>query len=423
MLRPPIAPLRVQSILLISIALGVPAVEAQPAFQTIHVFSAAGDGSSPRAGLAMASSGVAYGTTLYGGASNNGAVYQLTPVTGTTNWTESVIYSFGPSPDGANPAGTLIVGTGGELYGTTIAGGSSNAGTVFELTPPAGTGGSWTETVLYNFAGAPDGAAPHAGLILGAGGVLYGTTAGGGNINASCPSGCGTVFSLTPPSVSGGLWTETPLHRFTGTDGANPFASLTETTAGLYGTTVNGGSGFGEVFSLPASGTFEVLYRFAGGDDGANPYAALTVSTKGVFYGTARNGGAAGLGTAFSITKKGILTVLHTFTGVSDGANPAAGLFLDGTLLYGVASLGGAKGDGTLFRLQETSPTTSFKVLHTFSGAKQSANPLSTLVMAPSAALLGTTEPAQVLLEARPDTASGGSGYEWCTKNPPSCGN
>jgi len=127
--------------------------------------------------------------------------------------------------------------------------------------------------------------------------------------------------------------------------------------------------------------------------------------------------------TVFSVTTKGTLTVLHPFTGVSDGANPVAGLSLEGATLYGVASLGGSKGDGTLFRMNVQSPTSSFKVLHNFNGVKQSANPLATPVLAPSASLLGTTEPMQDLFNAFPNSADGGGIYEYCTKNPPSCGN
>jgi uncharacterized repeat protein (TIGR03803 family) len=166
-----------------------------------------------------------------------------------------------------------------------------------------------------------------------------------------------------------------------------------------------------------------VLYTFSGGADGANPYAELTVSAKGTLYGTARNGGSAGVGTAFSLTAKGTFTLLHTFLGPSDGANPVAGLLVNGTALYGAASLGGSKGDGTLFKMLLKSPTTSFKVLHDFNGAKESANPLATPAIAPSAALLGTTEPAQQLFNAVPNTAAGGSDWVYCTKNPPSCGN
>jgi uncharacterized repeat protein (TIGR03803 family) len=235
---------------------------------------------------------VAYGTTLFGGASNNGAAYQLTPVSGTSKWTESVIYSFMGGTDGANPAGALILGADGVLYGTTIGGGSANAGTAFQLTPPIGGSGAWAKSTLHSFMGAPDGANPHAGLLLGTTGVLYGTTANGGT--GTCKSGCGTAFSLTPPATPGGAWTETVLHSFVGSDGANPYASL---TAGppdvLYGTTVNGGaSGFGEFFEVTTGTTsvVKVLYSFTGGTDGANPYAALT-SGKGSC--TARRGMAA----------------------------------------------------------------------------------------------------------------------------------
>src|SRR5579871_2781034 len=106
-----------------------------PAFQTIYVFSSAANGSSPRAALVLGPGGVAYGVTLFGGSSSDGVVYQLTPVSGTEKWTESTIYDFS-GPDGANPAGSLVVGSDGSLYGTTIGGGASSAGTVFQLSPP-----------------------------------------------------------------------------------------------------------------------------------------------------------------------------------------------------------------------------------------------------------------------------------------------
>jgi uncharacterized repeat protein (TIGR03803 family) len=403
------------------------AFAASPAFRTIHVFSSAEDGNSPRAALVLAPAGTAYGDTLYGGSSNNGTVYQLTPEPGTEKWSESVIYDFAGPPDGANPAGTLVLTAGGTIYGTTIAGGSTNAGTVFQLTPPGVPGGAWTETVLYSFLGAPDGAAPHAGLVLSVSGVLYGTTANGGDTSGICTSGCGTVFSLTPPVTPGGAWTETVLHVFEGSDGANPFASLVAGPGSrLYGTTVNGGaSGFGGVFSVTTAGATKVIYSFSGGTDGANPYAPLIVDANGNLDSAARNGGSSGMGTLFSLTNAGKITVLHSFAGTTDGANPVAGLLLanNKATLYGAASLGGANGDGTLFSLQLNSPTTTFKVLYTFDGVMQSANPLATPILALSGALLGTTEPSQVLDNVTPDTVEGGSAYSYCTKNPPACGN
>jgi uncharacterized repeat protein (TIGR03803 family) len=150
-----------------------------------------------------------------------------------------------------------VVGTDKVLYGTSFDGGTGTAcrngcGTVYSLTPPTIPGGAWTEAVLYNFAGADDGQAP-TGVVIGPDKVLYGTTSNGGS-GTSCYDGCGTVFSLTPPADPGGPWTEKILHDFTGPDGANPGAGVAlGTDGGLYGTTVNGGSGTcgcGTVFQL-----------------------------------------------------------------------------------------------------------------------------------------------------------------------------
>src|SRR5260370_6321423 len=139
---------------------------------------------------------------------------------------EKVLYSFRGGSDGAYPVGALVADKAGNLYGTTSEGGSSNCsagcGVVFELTPPSTQGGAWTETVLYRFTGGSDGAAPESNLIFDAVGNLYGTTAGGGDASSD-----GTVFQLTPPSTPGGTWTETVLYRFAGgSDGKIPLAGL-----------------------------------------------------------------------------------------------------------------------------------------------------------------------------------------------------
>jgi len=400
---------------------------APSAFETIHVFSEAISGSSPRAALVLGPNGVAYGTTLEGGTSNNGTVYQLTPVAGSWKWTESVIYSFaGGKADGANPAGSLVVGAGGVLYGTTVKGGSAGAGTVFQLTPPSGKSRAWKEAVIYSFAGGADGAAPHAGLWLGEHGELYGTTANGGG--GKCKAGCGTIFALTPPADAVvGTWGEKVLHSFSGKDGANPYAGLVSGPGGLlYGTTVNGGADdAGVVFSLKTGGgtpVVTVLHAFTGESDGANPYAALAVS-EGALYGTARNGGGSSFGTLFSVTADGKFAVLHAFAGTKDGANPIAAVVAEGTTIYGAASLGGASNDGTLFRVGLAGATPAFQVLHMFDGAMQSANPLATAILAPSGALLGTTEPEAELERTMGQVMQGGSVYVYCTKDPPACVN
>jgi len=195
---------------------------------------------------------VLYGTTVNGGSSAFGTVFSLTPPAAPGGaWTEAVLHNFaGPPSDGYALQAGLVIGKGGVLYGTTWEGGTvpclDICGTVFSLTPPAAPGGAWTEAVLYSFTGGSDGDAP-GGVVIGNGGVLYGTTQFGGASNV------GTVFSLTPPAAPGGAWTEAVLHSFTGSpnDGADPEGVVIDVSGVLYGTTQSGGSSaFGTVFSL-----------------------------------------------------------------------------------------------------------------------------------------------------------------------------
>ena len=279
---------------------------------------AAANGGYPEAGLISDSQGNLYGTTNRGGASNAGTVFELTPpaIAGGA-WTETVLHAFTGGSDGGNPEAGLIADSQGNLYGTTYQGGASGYGTVFELTPPAIAGGAWTETVLHAFAAGSDGAFPAAGLIADSKGNLYGTTIGGGGSNA----GAGTVFELMPPAIAGGAWTETVRHAFTaGGDGGYPAAGLIADSKGnLYGTTTGGGgSGYGPgtVFELtPPANNFEVwreavLYAFTGGSDGGNPAGALIVDSNGNLYGTTYIGGASGHGTVFELTGTGSLPPL-----------------------------------------------------------------------------------------------------------------
>jgi uncharacterized repeat protein (TIGR03803 family) len=178
-------------------------------------------------------------------------VFELTPTGG--SWTETVLHSF-DGTDGGYPYATPIFDVFGNLYGTTSGngGGTYGYGTVFELTP---SGGNWTETVLHSFVNddGTDGQYPEAGLILDANGNLYGTTVYGGSgaCNNYGTLGCGTVFILT---LTGGNWTETVLHNFSdnGLDGSYPVSSLIIDTAGnLYGTTIDGGTySAGTVFEI-----------------------------------------------------------------------------------------------------------------------------------------------------------------------------
>jgi uncharacterized repeat protein (TIGR03803 family) len=312
------------------------------------------DGSYPAAGLSSEAGGFLFGTAALGDAYDEGNVFLLYQVGG--SWIHGTLWAFGgTSGDGKEPLCDLAIDSSGILYGTTFVGGSENGGTVFELTESFGT---WTETVLHSFVNGSDGANPESGLLL-KGGVLYGTTSAGG-LHLE-----GTAFDLTQ---SGGVWTENVLYAFAGgSDGAQPIGSLIKGSKGeLYGTTQYGGggscfggAGCGTVFELSESGgvwTEKVLYAFSGGVDGAYPEAGLVLSGTGALYGTAQNGGKHDEGVAFALTKSGgswNQTVLHSFGGKGDGANPQGAVILDKKgNLYGTTSSGGAHDNGIVYEIK-----------------------------------------------------------------------
>ncbi len=244
---------------LLGIALLAPRAFPQTGAATLHTLYSftgkGGDGELPYGGLTVGANAKLYGTTVFGGASGTGTVFELDPpaAPGGT-WRESVLYSFGGGADGANPYGTMVFGSNGALYGTTATGGAANEGVVFELAPPADPGGVWTETILHDFGSPGDGANPFGGLIFGGNGKLYGTTFSGGVADSTCYGGqCGTVFALEPPTVAGGAWTETIVYAFPeGKSGSNPAAGVLIGPGGfLYGVTVyGGGGGDGTIFYL-----------------------------------------------------------------------------------------------------------------------------------------------------------------------------
>ena len=365
----------------------------------LHTFQGGADGADLQAGLIMDAGGSLYGTTMgQGNASDYGTVFRLTP-DASGKYVESVLYRFQGGADSGNPNGALTLDASGNLYGTTT--GVSDQGTVFRLTPDGG--GGYSKTVLHQFQGGADGGAPFASVLLDAGGNLYGTTYAGG---AGCGTqGCGTVFKLAPNHD--GSYTESVIYAFQGgADGAEPYANLIMDASGnLYGTT-NGqdvASDFGTVFRLSATGsgtyTESVLYRFQGGADGANPEIGLTIDINGNLYGTTEAGGVgSGFGTVFRLTPNGnhgyTESVLYAFKGGVDGAYPLAGLLSDaGGNLYGATSGGDVPSDGgTLFRLTPNSDGSySETLLHTFAGGSDGAGPYSTLIADASGNLFGTT--------------------------------
>jgi uncharacterized repeat protein (TIGR03803 family) len=248
--------------------------------------------------------------------------------------------------DGARPTGDLIIDSLGNLYGTTLQGGPSGAGVVFELA----TNG--TVTLLYNFAGSSDGAFPYAGLYADSNSNLYGTTLSGGT---TCNM-CGLVFELRPDGF------EKALHAFSGplNDGSKPAADLIADSSGnFYGTTRTGGaSNAGTVFKLSPGGILTVLHSFAGNSsDGAFPLGALIADSNGNLYGTAMNGGTFGKGIVYMVSPTGTsFTVLHSFAGgANDGAYPIGNLFADSSgNLYGTTSIEGSGGYGVIYELVGT---------------------------------------------------------------------
>jgi uncharacterized repeat protein (TIGR03803 family) len=221
--------------------------------KVLHSFKGGNDGSLPLAGLIFDSAGALYGTAWsdgQGGSGCCGMVFQLTPPSsGNGPWKENVLHRF--TGGAAAPAASLIFDSTGALYGTTAGYGLNDHGRVFQLTPPLGGTGAWIATTLYTFTGGSDGAQPEASLIFDNTGALYGTTYQGGSSDA------GTVFKLSPPSTQGGAWTQQVLHSFSfpivPTDGAFPHAPLLLLGDTFYGTTFYGGAAVnaaGTVFEI-----------------------------------------------------------------------------------------------------------------------------------------------------------------------------
>jgi uncharacterized repeat protein (TIGR03803 family) len=311
----------------------------------LHAFTGSPHGSSPWAAPIEDSQGNFYGTTWAGGTLGFGTIYEVD-----STGKETTLHNFAGGNDGSNPWAGLIMDAAGSLYGTTNTGGGAycfnnyGCGVVFKLS--RGTP-RWKETILYAFKGEPDGAHPGYGaLILDRAGNLYGTTLYGGA--GYCSTGCGIVFKLTHKSV---IWQEQVLHTFTAlspTDGATPYGGLVLDAAGnLYGTTSIGGNtscGCGTVYKLDATGAETILYSFQGGADGAEPLATLVRDKLGKLYGTTVYGGSnLSYGTVFELDVNGTETPLHIFAGFpTDGAYPHAPLVRDGAgNFYGTTYIGG----------------------------------------------------------------------------------
>ena len=334
----------------------------------LHTFSGGTNGSAPEGGVIGDPQGNLYGTTNFGGAANVGVVYKID-----SSGHETVLYSFGGGPAMATPTSGVIRDKQGNLYGTTLLGGSAGGGIVYKL-DPAGR-----ETVLHNFTGGNDGRRPNAALAAGAQGSLYGTTLNGGSADV------GVVYKL---DASGA---ETVLYSFTnGADGGGPYAGVILDDAGnLYGTTAGGGAnGGGTVFKLDPSGHETVLYSFGSNPDGHYPNSGVIRDAAGNLFGTTWIGGA-GYGVVYRVDAAGHENVLYSFTGGEDGALPQAGVIGDAAgNLYGTTYEGGTASGGVVFKLDAAGQET---VLYGFPAEHGGNYPESALAGDRNGNLYGTT--------------------------------
>src|SRR5208282_1273432 len=289
----------------------------------------------------------------------------------------------------------LAVDGNGNLYGTTQYGGMYAEGTAWELSPPAMSGGAWTETVIWNFGqpGVTDGLDPTSGLTIDKNGNLFGTTLYGQSPGIGF---AGTVYELSPPSGMSGTWTETILKQFSEgglenyENGFYPYAGVIGDGSGdLFGTTSGGGTNGlganpgGVLFEITSGGSYSVLWNFSGTygpssiDDGADPVSGLIMDKQGNIYGTTALGGTSadfadlinGVGTVFELSPPGAgggswtEQVLWNFQdNGTDGFSPVGGVVIDPNgNIYGTTEYGGSYSDepyfgGTAFKL--TPPAT-----------------------------------------------------------------
>ena len=320
-----------------------------------------------------------------------GAATWLATIAGAASTTK-LIYSFGGNSDGEYTDTELVMDSGGNLYGTSVQGGTFGGGTVFQVTP------SGVHTVLYDFTGGADGGEPYKGVTLDAQGNLYGTAVTGGG--GSCEGGCGVVFKLTN---SGGTWTQSVIHTFTGgNDGSGPGSPVAIDRLGnVYGTTPTGGANaMGVVYQLrlDASGQWNlrVIHTFTGGTDGGGGSASrLLIDAARNLYGVCTVGGANGLGTVFEMSpRQGTwqFATLYAFKDSPDGALPYGGVISDRAgNLYGTTYYAGVHDLGTVYKLTHNHGTWSESVLYSFKGGADGASPISSLAADAAGNLYGTT--------------------------------
>jgi uncharacterized repeat protein (TIGR03803 family) len=366
-----------QAAILLWVGLAALPPSSAQTYTVLYTFQGGTDGALPFGGLIRDSAGNLYGTSAgFFAGTTMGSVFKLSP-----KGKFKLLRNFGTGGvGGALPYAGLVLDPAGNLYGDTYIGGGSNEGTIFKLDKKGNFG------VLYSFGGGRDGAGPGEPLILDQAGNLYGTTTYGGtpNCNGSTEVGCGTVFKLNTAGK------EKVLHRFSRSRlvGDLPYAGLLRDSAGnLYGSAALGGpAGGGTLFKLDPADNLTVLHSFQGQSDGAQPRGALIQDSAGNLYGTTVDNG----GTAFKLDVQGNETVFYSFS-YATGITPS-GLVMDlAGNFYGTTSGGGSQacgsGCGVVFKLD---PLGNETVLHSFTGGADGFDPLAGVIIDSSGNLYGT---------------------------------
>jgi uncharacterized repeat protein (TIGR03803 family) len=297
-------------------------------YKLLHNFNAGTDGSPPNAMLAIDGDGNVFGTTSAGGQYGAGTLFEYSAAKAFTT-----PHVFGGSGDGINPRQGPAMGPHHTVYGSTAMGAPNNNGIIFGMTHAGSYG------MLYNFQSGADGHCPFSGVAVASNGTIYGTTVGvgyGGNPN-------GSVWKYT---AAAGLQT---LYVFQdGADDEYPDQAPTVDASGnVYGTThvYQGSNVAGVVWKISAAGKFSVLHTMNGSTDGFGLNSPLVADKKGNLFGTTGSGGAKNDGTVFRITPAGAFSVVHSFAGGTDGAQPT------GNLVRGSSGIYGGTATGAVFKI------------------------------------------------------------------------
>lgn len=329
--------------------------EASPApshgFQVVYQFNSNDDGRDgvhPQGGVLTLPDGSLIGTTNLSGAHKKGVIYRIALPDGA----ETVVHDF-KSSEGEGQYQPLVLASDGHVYGVSMFGGPSYAGTVWRIDPD----GSHF-TVVHAFAYSDVAYSPSSPLVEGSDGNLYGATAGSETH--------GAIYRMTP---AGDV---TVVHAFAvdGSEGYTPGALLLTADGDLYGTARSGGTlGGGTFYRLKQDGSFQVLHNFDATAEGALPFGRFVQAPDGSFYGVARHDGPRGWGTAWHLAPDGALTVLHAFgNDPGEGSSPVGLTRLADGTFYGTTDAGGADagdgfGFGTVYKMNARGKVT---VLHRF---------------------------------------------------------